>query len=968
MPAALTRNVLLCLSYALTGWLSLQIAVPPGYAAPLFPPAGIALAVLFVYGRSLLPGVFLGSLLVQAVAALNSGIEGAAWLGILLPPLGATAQASLGLILARRLLGLPTLLYTQEAIIRFVGIVAPVSSLISATVGTGTLIGMGAISGSDALFTWINWWAGDTLGVLIMVPLVLSLTGRPTEDWKARRLAIMIPMAIALALLSFTFVQVRHWENARIQASFNRDAEHLARLIQKRLDAQLDQMAALERFAAVHTPLSRKSWHDFVTPLLERYPGTQNFTWNPWITDRQRTAFEKAAAQETGRDFHILGRDPHGNTFTAARKADYLPILYIEPLEKNLPALGLDPLTLETTAAAALRTRATGLPAASESIRLVQENQEQRGIVLYQAVFAEKPSRQIGMISSAFRMDDTINAVLSATNRDTAQLCLLENTRSQTLQRLYGPNGCEQAELPKDRPHWRTTLDFAEHRWELNVVATPAYMTALRSWGVWATLAAGLLCTGILGAFLLLTSGRTHKVELLVAERTRQLEEATQALQARQHELSYLAHFDALTGLPNRTQWNERVQTELRSASRHSDTLALLFLDLDHFKAVNDSLGHAVGDQLLKVVAQRFSKCLREEDFLARLGGDEFVVILPRLGQGEDAALVAQKLIATLEHPIMIDGHDLTVSVSIGIALYPDDGTDSSTLLRHADTAMYGAKDEGRNTFHYFMQEMDGHALELLLLENALRKAIDNDELVLHYQPQVTEDGKLAGCEALIRWQRPDVGLVMPNDFIGIAEKNGLILPLGEWVLNEACRQQAAWARAGLPLIVAVNISALQFRQHGFRDVVKAAIDRSAMDPHYLELELTESTLMQPTPEVVERMNQLRAWGIRLALDDFGTGYSSLSHLKRLPIQRLKIDRSFVKDLPDDPDDVTIASATLSLARDLNMEAVAEGVENQAQMDFLSDRHCAVMQGYLFSRPLPAGEFAAWARDHLAEA
>lgn len=1076
MFALLRGNALLALVYASTGWLALQIAVPPGYAAPLFPPAGIALAAMLVYGLRSLPGIFLGSLAVQILAATQSGFTLEVWPMLFLAACGATAQAGFSFYLALRLIGRDSALDSPESILLFMLVVAPIGSLISPTLGTTSLMLMQGVSAYDALFTWVNWWAGDTLGVLIMVPLLMGFMGRPASAWRSRRLHVAVPMLIALAVLAATFMQVSQWEERRLQAQLNRDADYLASLVRKRLDAQLDQVLALERLATVHPALDARVWRDFVTPLLERYPGTQNFGWSPLVTDAQRAAFESAqAAVKPG--FAILGRDPQGNTYVVESRPEYLPIVLVEPLASNRSVLGLDPLVLEQTAQAARRSRDTGMPVATRSIRLVQEQGAQRGVVVYHAVFAGEARRQIGMISAVFRMDDALIAALGGGVPAGLDVCLVELDEAR--QRLFGPESCENDGWLARRMHWQETIGFAGRNWQLSIAANEVYMARLRSWGVWLTLAIGLLSTAILGAFLLLTSGRTSRIERLVEERTGQLAEAGRKLAEQQDELvqaqriarlgsweilagselchcsdelrnimrldalrqihvrdllehlhvedrvslqraldqlarapgqatfdcrlavvgpvetklhfrlesewrqeglrirgtaqdvtaaraaeehiAFLAHYDPLTGLPNRTQWNERAQQELRSANQRNEGLAVLFLDLDHFKSVNDSLGHPVGDQLLSGVARRFTACLRESDFLARLGGDEFVVLLPHLDQPEDAAVVARKLIAALQAPLPIEGHELTVSTSIGIALFPDDGEDVSTLLKHADVAMYCAKDQGRNAYHYFKPEMDVHALERLMLENALRRAIERDELVLYYQPQVAaDDGRVIGCEALVRWQHPEFGLLLPAQFITVAQESGLIMPLGNWVLACACRQLAAWQAEGRDLLMAVNISALQFRQADFVDSVCQILASSGARPVGLELELTESALMQPTPEVLARMNQLRELGIHLALDDFGTGYSSLSYLKRLPIRRLKLDRSFVEDVPGDQEDVAIALATLSLARDLGMDVVAEGVEDEIQRQFLAERGCPVMQGYLFSRPLPVEELQRW--------
>ncbi|HAF55144.1 MAG TPA: diguanylate cyclase, partial [Thauera sp.] len=429
-------------------------------------------------------------------------------------------------------------------------------------------------------------------------------------------------------------------------------------------------------------------------------------------------------------------------------------------------------------------------------------------------------------------------------------------------------------------------------------------------------------------------------------------------------KIQYLARYDTLTGLHNRSAWQEQARIALCSAARHQDKFAILFLDLDNFKTVNDSLGHPAGDRMLAMAASRLSRCVRDEDLLARLGGDEFVALLSRLSNMEEAALVADRMLAALVEPMNIDGHELHLSASVGIALYPNDGAEVDTLLKHADTAMYGAKEAGRNTYRFFIPEMNARATERLLMEADLRRAVERNELVLHYQPQIeAADGQPYGCEALVRWIHPQRGMVPPDQFIPLAEETGLIAPIGEWVLREACRQQVRWRAAGLPsLIVAVNISALQFRKRDFVPMVARLLAETGADPSCIELEITESALMEPSAELSERLQDLVDLGLTLALDDFGTGYSSLSYLKRLPIARLKIDRSFVDDLPGNAEDAAVTAAALSLARDLDMQVVAEGVETTAQRQFLAERGCHAMQGYLFSRPLTVDAFTDWIR------
>jgi len=427
-------------------------------------------------------------------------------------------------------------------------------------------------------------------------------------------------------------------------------------------------------------------------------------------------------------------------------------------------------------------------------------------------------------------------------------------------------------------------------------------------------------------------------------------------------QLDRLTNQDTLTGLPNRNLLLDRIAQALALARRQDCMAAVMFLDLDRFKTVNDTLGHETGDRLLVVVSERLKACLREGDTVARIGGDEFVVVLPNIADNDLGRInnVAEKLLKSLASPIQIDEHELFVSASLGISLYPRDGEDAPTVLKHADVAMYRAKDEGRNNHQFFAADMNARALERLTLENRLRRALENDEFVVHYQPQVeTSGGRIVGVEALVRWQSPTLGLISPADFIPLAEETGLIVSIGAWVLHAACAQNRAWQDAGLPPVrVAVNLSARQFQQRDVVKMVAEALAATNLDGRYLDLELTESMLMHDPEKVIETLRQLKALGIHIALDDFGTGYSSLAYLKRFPIDEIKIDQSFVRDVVEDPEDAAIVRAILGISRSLGLSVVAEGVETLEQQHYLQQHDCDRMQGYLFGRPVPAGEIA----------
>ncbi|MBN8440194.1 MAG: EAL domain-containing protein [Thauera sp.] len=1086
MRATTSRIIFIGFAYWLTGLAALQLAVPPGYTAPAFPPAGIALSALVIFGLRVWPAVYVGATLVQLSAAWPLiGVPGWNPLGPMLVPLGATLQAIAGAMLTRRLIGAHNTLDTPRAVLRFLAVAAPVSSLINPTIAVPALVWAGIVSEAEFALNWCTWWAGDTLGVLIAAPLMFVFFGQPAAEWRSRRLGVALPLLVALLLIGVTFRQVLQWDDMREKAQFARDADHMGSALSKRLEIQLDMMRALERFLAVTPAVSREQFRSFVAPWIERYPGTQSFGWSPLVQHARRADFETQVRSGGAEDFRILDRDRNGRTFPAAEAIEYLPIVYIEPFAGNASALGLNPLSLPAAASALQRARASERPAATDALRLVQESSGQQGVVIYLGV-RDAESNLRGIISATLRMDDLLTAALAHETPEGLEVCLADRDAADHIVRLAGTAGCEAQEwLARGLIH-RTAISFAGRDWELRSRAGRAYLESLRSWAAWMTIAASLLATGMLGALLLITTGSKRRIVALVDQRTTELEAASRRLHEQQEALAeaqrlarlgswetvegrngfrattelqrlldrddaqlgsladltlavapssrsalaqtletlaeapgrlvldceldalprrilhfrmesqwqdgqlvsirgtaqdvtaareaeaqiqYLAHYDTLTGLPNRSAWQEQARRALQQAQRHGDILAVLFLDLDNFKTVNDSLGHPAGDRLLAAIAQRLSRCMRTEDLLARIGGDEFAALLPRLTHPEDAAVVAGKILRVLSEPVHIDSHDLHLSVSIGIALYPQDGEEVDTLLKHADTAMYVAKESGRNNFQFFVPAMTAQATERLVMENDMRRAIERKEMILHYQPQIEAGSCLPyGCEALVRWIHPERGLIRPDQFIPLAESTGLIIPLGEWVLREACAQQVRWREAGLaPLIVAVNISALQFRKADFVATVANILRETGADPANIELEITESALMQPGEDLSARLQSLVDLGLTLALDDFGTGYSSLAYLKRLPIARLKIDRSFVADLPGSAEDAAVTSAALALARDLDMQVVAEGVETHDQQAYLTDRGCHAMQGYLFSRPLTADALQAWLADFTVE-
>lgn len=424
-------------------------------------------------------------------------------------------------------------------------------------------------------------------------------------------------------------------------------------------------------------------------------------------------------------------------------------------------------------------------------------------------------------------------------------------------------------------------------------------------------------------------------------------------------EMTYAAHHDAVTALPNRLLLNDRISHAITTAQRHKQKFAVMFVDLDHFKSINDSLGHAVGDKLLQAVAKRLQASVRASDTVGRHGGDEFIVLLPEIEEENDSEISAKKILAALSEPFLFDDVTLQITATIGISIYPRDGKDANSLIQNADLAMYEAKENGRDQVHFFSDEMKLQAIERQFVESGLRRALEQNEFLLYYQPKVNlKSGKITGAEALIRWQEPHRGLLLPDQFIRVAENRGLIIPIGRWVLHEVCRQARLWElTSGVVLPISINVSEAELRDTDFIQGVRAALAETGLTPRSIQFELTEGILLKDLRTSIAVLNELKLMGIHMAVDDFGTGYSSLSYLHQFAINVLKIDKSFVHLLTADPRNSTLICAIIAMAKGLKYRVIAEGVETETQRDFLQKQGCEEGQGYLFSKPLPAAEF-----------
>jgi diguanylate cyclase (GGDEF)-like protein len=960
-------SVAVALAYGLAGWVSLGLSIPPYAVSLLFIPAGLALGAVLIWGVWVLPGIALGALGIQWVASAQSGAQGWQWI-MLVAPAGACIQACVTAWAVRRWVGYPSELDNPRRAFLFLLVLVPIGHLVNASVSVPVLWRSGVIPEAELLFNWWSWWQGDALGAVLFTPLMLVAFGQPAPAWRSRWATVAMPMLAAMAVVAAAFSQVQRSEQASIAAQFDQQSEALADRLQRRLDAQADAVMAVTRQMELLPAIDRNDFKLATAIWLQRYSGTQNFGWSPWVAHAQRERFEQALSDSEGGRLFIKGRDAQGGVFVAPPAGSYLPIQFVEPYLSNEAVLGLDVSVLPATAAAVAQALSSGQPHVTEGLRLVQEAGEQRGVVLYQAAYRvgadaqPRGSREVrGVVSAVFRMDDVMRAALGSPESGALELCLIDPAAAADNQRLAGGPGCRLVEAHSARQVSSRPVRFASRQWVLQVTSGPAFASQQRGLVAWGTLTVSLVAVGVLGVFLIVITGHTRRTQQLVRERTKELAVTNERLQS-------LAMFDALTGLPNRSHWMLEAQRALESARRHGDRFAVAFVDLDHFKDVNDTLGHSVGDELLKAVARRLQDCLRAQDVMARQGGDEFVVLLDRLTSSGDAVAVAAKMVDTLSAPFALGVHEVRVSVSIGLDAYEGGHQDIETLLSHADMAMYRAKAAGRNGWSFYQPEMATQVAQRLMVEQGLSAAMTAGQLVLHYQPQVSgQTGAVTGVEALVRWKHPELGLLLPHQFVPQAENSGHIDELGAWVLRHACQQLRAWHDSGVhDLMVAVNVSAIEFARSGFGFRLLSIIQDTGINPQWLELEITETALMQSLPDLAERLGEIQRMGVRLSLDDFGTGYSSLGYLKRLPLRSIKIDRSFVRDLPGDKEDEAIVRATLSMAHALGLEVVAEGVEIAPQRAFLQAEGCDHLQGWLIARPMDAATFEHWWRRHTA--
>ncbi|MCS0610873.1 EAL domain-containing protein [Massilia solisilvae] len=1060
-PQLLLANAAAAAIYLATALLGGLIALAPSYPSPVFPPAGVSLALTVLAGWRVLPGVALGPLLAYYLAdgwpgSATAGAGAALAVGGTMA--GATLQAWAGARAFRH--WVDPAIDSGRDVLRFL-LLAPVSCVVSATVNVGVLAAIGLLGSHDRLATWVNWWAGDTLGVLLAAPLTWIVCALPRPLWRRRAGVVALPLVVAACAVLVTYEQAVRWEHDQAQHAFRLRAQQTADLLQAEFN---EHVRFVQTFALalgdVRRMLSRDKFLVIARNYVDGRPELQAIDWAVRVPLSERAVFEDWARNNADPRFSILDLGPGTATRPAGIRPVYFPVLYTTPMS-NKSALGLDFLSDPDRAQAVRRALASPAPAASAPVTLVINAMP--GIDLFKSVGqpGEPPVGLLVLVINARLMEQRAAAASGLTG-------YALDFRDVTERVSMPVTGVVRRPAADD---FRVTLSFAGRRYALRF--TPLATAPQHGVASWIVITAGLLMTGLLGALMLLISGERARIEAVVSDRTTRLRDREARLQAildnagdaivtvdhegrlvsgnaatarlfgyppqhlpglpfsalvsmpdgapapallarlagappeerdlkavnargeafpvtisvsrvllaaehlfvcivhdlseqyrSQEKIYRLAHFDGLTGLENRFALRKRLDEELAHARRSGEPLALLFIDLDHFKKINDSYGHHAGDQLLVAASARMKDLLRNVDAIGRLGGDEFVIVLGGPLTPDSVSLVAVRVVQSLSEPYQLNGVTVHSGASVGVALFPNDGDDGATLLRHADTAMYAAKREGRGNFQFFSEAMNAATHEHLLLENRMWSALEREGFELHLQAQVALDtGRVIGAETLLRWHDPELGAVEPSRFIPIAEECGLILPLGDWVLSRSMQLLADWQRDGLAgMRLAVNLSARQFGGDALLSRLDQLLAQHRIDPSRMELEITETAAMRDPESTRHLLRQLRARGFKLAIDDFGTGYSSLAYLKLFSIDRIKIDRGFVKDLETNPNDAVIVAATIGLAHSLGLSVIAEGVETHAQWGFLRDKRGDEGQGFLFARPMPAREFREFLR------
>lgn len=1105
---ALLINLVLLLAYLASGALSLKVASISDFTAIVFFPAGIALAACVRYRLlQVVPGMMLGSYLLNLFIVQHSDDWTVVTYSLpLVIALASSLQAVLGRFMIKRFVGMPLSLSDDKQILRFIMSV-PLICLTSATISVPVIHWLTGAAGS-LISNWAGWWAGDAIGVLVTLPLVMSLVGQPAKLWRGRRWLLVGQGLLSLVFIMMLTADIRQFENNRLEDRFRIRTQEAASLFKVALRTQELIQDSVAQLYAASAVVTRKEFSEFVSWATSRNQHIQVVEWLPRIKHEQRAAYEAGQQAYYGSDFSITEFVAKGALGPASIRDEYYPITFLEPQWDNKPARGFDPSSSPASKHVIDMAIKSGQPQARGPLKILRDKNRIDALLVYRAVYQAADGQMTldpdagevaGLINIVVRVEDFINEILQDEQmRDFTLVWQDEESEQYYYHQAVSIDTAIAHEVP---------FVMAGRKMRLLFKPTQSFLDSHTSKLAEFVLIGSFLLSGLFSMLFLSMTGRNHRIRTEVTLRTEELSEATSRAQASERRIrevlkdmqqteqklllsdvafnsaseammitnaakriiavnsaftritgyseqevigeypdfllsdvtdseykqlsaafsqaiategvwrgeiscrhkdssrfpAYVsmsavfdgnrdisnliavfsditevkeaqakierhANYDILTDLPNRRLFTDRLQQAILRSGRDQEKLCLMFLDLDRFKDVNDTLGHEFGDELLRQMAVRIRDSVREVDTVARLGGDEFTIILSDFESKSQAVQIAQKLIAEIEKPIRINEQSLRVTTSIGITFYPDDALDAGMLIQNADRAMYAAKDMGGSAFKFYTSELESSWRSRTFIINELEAAIERGELEVFYQPLLASNNveSSISAEALVRWRHPERGLLSPSDFLSQAERMGMIEKVDDFVFCEVCRQIKAWQSQGLGDIhVSVNRSAHNFGSQRGRLDWLAYLQQQGIDGSLLTLEITESVLMQRHAESRHLLRKLRQADVQIAVDDFGTGYSSLSYLKEMDVDYLKIDRSFVRDLQTDENDRAIIEAITDMARHLGIQVIAEGVETESQRDILQQIGCHWLQGYFFAQPLPVEQFERFIADEF---
>ncbi len=940
--------MLLALAYAISAFVVAGTGLHD-QIVPLWIPAGIGLAAVIRFGGTLLPGVFLGNLLFNLWLpfSVSNNFSLSLVLTALAIATGATLHAFLASNLINRYHAHPLRPQSVQGLLKFILFAGFLTCVVSATIGSSTIYLLSDSQGSAGFWNdWLSWWMGDAFGAIIVTPLVLAvfeLFGKKRPQ-RHIRLILQLSMVIVIVLM------INQLFLTHLFQQFKRNFEQDVRVLDAQLQAIVQQnfadLSALGQAFSGPVDADPAEFRSMVLAIQEDNPSVLAYSWDPIVLPEERDDFERETRQLLNiPDFSIYGDSLYPDD-------PLIPVQFVEPIEYNRPALGFNLLSIDDRRRWVIKAQEEGRPIVTQILNLTQAPDEPGMLILhpvYKLLDQHNPligNKQLtGFMVGVFTVQRMFNAALEQSGVGHITFTFYEQGSDEPFfyNQRFIPSAHSLSEL--------FTVNIAQQTWIVEAKAGSTYfaMNHASNAQLMQTL---LVIVGCMGSLLVLSM---HDRERLL----------TDLVNSQTKTLAHQARHDLLTGLPNRYMLMERASEYIDRSP--PEPFSLLFIDLDRFKMINDSLGHQVGDKLLQQMSHNLEKRMVSGCELFRTGGDEFILMVH--GDIDRGTAEAERFLNLCTIPLQIEGHKLQMTCSIGISHFPDQAKDLDTLIKFADTAMYKAKAQGKNCIEVYSTELTEEALTSFQLEQDLRVAITTDQLQLHFQPQFSLlNEEICGLEVLIRWHHPEKGLMMPGAFIPLAEETNLIVPLGWQIIELACQQIVLWQEQGLMVPpVAINISPKQLLEADFIQHINAIVDRFGIVHGQIELEITEGVIMQDPDYTILKLNQLREEGYRLAIDDFGTGYSSLNRLKQLPLDRLKIDYSFTRDIGTNPRDEAIILTVIALGKSLNIEVVAEGVETDQQRRFLKANGCDSVQGYLMGHPVPVQDVSLQKKRHHAD-